>query len=300
MKYLKLLETQSLTNIIRSIKNLLTPDLLKGTWKKNYSKDLNSLTGHCYLSTECLYWYLGGPNSNYIPYVLSNNTWDEKLNKGETHWFLKNKITNEIIDITKEQFGNINIPYDNGKPNWMMNHPKGGSKRCKFILNKLNLFESRPVYLKLLESGINDILKYKKDLYIYIKEFLKKYSLDYEIIQLPFSDKSKIPNIKISTLKLKDNPIIKTTNDDELLWIYIQTPTELFYKNTNKSYKHNNIYFAVKNIGDDYFRIIVYTDFYSTHYSIKVDQLHNVKKILNKLIINLSTFNQNENDHKDL
>ena len=135
MKYIKLFENQSLSNIINSIKKLLTPDLLKGIWKNSPH---DNLSGHCYLATECLYWYLGGPNSDYIPYVLSNRTWNDRLNKGETHWFLKNKNTNEIIDITKEQFGNINIPYDNAKPNWMMNHPKGGSKRCKFILNKLN------------------------------------------------------------------------------------------------------------------------------------------------------------------
>ena len=121
-------------DIINNIKRNLTPDLLKGIWKNDNPKDY---AGYCYVATEALYWLLGGPNSNYRPYVLGNKEWSEVLNKGETHWFLKNIETGEVLDPTKEQFGENKIPYDLGRPNGMMNFPKGGSKRARILMDRL-------------------------------------------------------------------------------------------------------------------------------------------------------------------
>ena len=126
---------KDINNIVKKIQSVLTPDLLKGRWKQEFE---NPMAGHCYASTEALYWLLGGPNSDWIPYVLNNKTFSEGLKEGETHWFLKNKLTNDIIDITKKQFYNLNIPYDKGVPNGMMNYPYGGSKRAKEIINRIN------------------------------------------------------------------------------------------------------------------------------------------------------------------
>jgi hypothetical protein len=122
-------------SLIRDIKKVLTPDLLKGYWKKVGSE--NSMAGHCYVATETLYWLLGGPDGPYKPFVLGHNTWPEGLDEGETHWFLKNMETGEILDPTKEQFGDINIAYDKGTPNGMMNFPKGGSKRAREVMRRL-------------------------------------------------------------------------------------------------------------------------------------------------------------------
>jgi hypothetical protein len=114
---------------------VLTPDLLKGMWNKEFD---NPLAGHCYISTEALYWILGGPESDWKPYVLSHRTFPEGLDEGETHWFLKNS-KGEILDPTKEQFEDVPILYDRGISNGMMNYPKGGSKRAREIIRRINL-----------------------------------------------------------------------------------------------------------------------------------------------------------------
>jgi hypothetical protein len=121
-------------NLIVKIKSVLTPDLLKGIWKKESD---NPMAGHCYIATEALYWLLGGPYSEWKPYVLSHKTWPDGLDEGETHWFLKNK-NREILDPTKEQFEGCEIEYDKGTPNGMMNYPVGGSKRAKEIIRRIN------------------------------------------------------------------------------------------------------------------------------------------------------------------
>lgn len=78
---------------------------------------------------------MGGPLSGYQPHVLSNITWPEGLAKGETHWFLKNG--SKILDPTKEQFLGQPIPYSLGRSNGMMNHPQGGSKRARKLIQSI-------------------------------------------------------------------------------------------------------------------------------------------------------------------
>jgi hypothetical protein len=123
-------------SLISKIQSVLTPDLLKGMWNKHFD---NPLEGHCYVAAEALYWILGGPDSDWKPYVLSHKTFPESLAEGETHWFLKNNKTGEILDPTKEQFGDEPILYDRGISNGMMNYPKGGSKRAKEIIRRIDL-----------------------------------------------------------------------------------------------------------------------------------------------------------------
>ena len=122
-------------DLIKKIQSVLTPDLLKGMWAKETT---NPMAGHCYAATEALYWLLGGPESEYKPYVLSHKTFPEGLDEGETHWFLRNNV-GEILDPTAEQFEDVPILYDRGTPNGMMNYPKGGSKRAKEIIRRINL-----------------------------------------------------------------------------------------------------------------------------------------------------------------
>jgi hypothetical protein len=55
--------------LIHKIQSVLTPDLLKGIWSKKFE---NPLAGHCYIATEALYWILGGPSSDFKPYVLKH------------------------------------------------------------------------------------------------------------------------------------------------------------------------------------------------------------------------------------
>lgn len=144
LKKFKLYEKSSdilnIESIILKIQSVLTPDLLKGIWKGDHIS--NKFKGHCYAATEALYWILGGPKSGYDPYVMSNATYPELLkNEGESHWYLKNRITGKVLDITKDQFGDYDIDYDRGKINGMMNHPFGGSKRAKEIINRIEKLE---------------------------------------------------------------------------------------------------------------------------------------------------------------
>ncbi len=127
---------ENTNTLISKIKRNLTPDLLKGMWKNDNPE--TSSTGHCYVATEALYWILGGPKSGYTPYVLSHKTWPHGLDKGETHWFLKHKISGKILDVTKDQFLGIKVEYDKGIPNGMMNYPVGGSKRAKILMNRIS------------------------------------------------------------------------------------------------------------------------------------------------------------------
>lgn len=134
MKYLKLFESFEYESLIKKIQSVLTPDLLKGMWAKQFD---NPMAGHCYAATEALYWILGGPNSDWKPYVLSHRVWPGGLDEGETHWFLRNS-KGDILDPTKEQFEDVEIDYDSGIPNGMMNYPVGGSKRAKEIIRRIN------------------------------------------------------------------------------------------------------------------------------------------------------------------
>lgn len=128
-------ENVNYNTTIKKIQSVLTPDLLKGMWNKEFD---NPLAGHCYAATEALYWILGGPQSDYKTYVLSHLTWPEGLDEGETHWFLRNS-KGEILDPTAGQFEDVEIDYNKGKYNSMMNYPKGGSKRAKEIIRRINL-----------------------------------------------------------------------------------------------------------------------------------------------------------------
>ena len=46
---------QDTSYIIKKIQSVLTPDLLKGMWKKDFD---NPMAGHCYAATEALYWII--------------------------------------------------------------------------------------------------------------------------------------------------------------------------------------------------------------------------------------------------
>ena len=50
------------------------------------------------------------------------------------HWYLKNKITGEIVDITADQFENP-VPYENGRGNGFLT--KEPSKRAKRLIDKI-------------------------------------------------------------------------------------------------------------------------------------------------------------------
>jgi hypothetical protein len=125
-------------DLVSKIQSVLTPDLLRGKWKRETD---NPLAGHCYAATEALYWMLGGPNSDWKSYIFKHKTFPEGLEEGETHWFLKNIKTGEILDPTAGQF-DVEIPYENATQAAFL-PTNGGSKRAKEIIKRIeNLSES--------------------------------------------------------------------------------------------------------------------------------------------------------------
>ena len=81
--------------LINLIVDSLSDDLLKPKYKS--LKNKNKYTGHCYVATEALYYLIDdNERINYTPARIKINN--------DNHWFLVNKNTNDIYDITRKQF----------------------------------------------------------------------------------------------------------------------------------------------------------------------------------------------------
>lgn len=88
-------------------------DLLKNSYKEYVQ---HPLAGHCYVASEA-YYHLLEDQTAWTPHWLSVE-WDKSANvkASMTHWFLKNKQTGQIVDLTAEQFDPLPIEpnYDGG------------------------------------------------------------------------------------------------------------------------------------------------------------------------------------------
>jgi len=75
----------------------------------NKQKQIDS-AGFCFYASEVIYRLTGGKDNWYIK-KISKEDWELG-----PHYFLQNKHTNEILDITYDQYGkDIKIPYELGK-----------------------------------------------------------------------------------------------------------------------------------------------------------------------------------------
>ena len=85
--------------------------------------------GHCYVASEALYHLLGGLTGPWKPMFLR---------VGRTpHWFLKNKVTGEILDVTVDQFGKSVLPYRAAIGRGFLT--KRPSRRAQDLINRLTL-----------------------------------------------------------------------------------------------------------------------------------------------------------------
>lgn len=91
-------------DIVSAVQRSLSPDLLKPSWRRIAARRRCPFTGHCYAASEAIFHLLGGAPAGWIPQVLSHRTWPEGLKKGQTHWFLRNRLTGAVIDATSAQF----------------------------------------------------------------------------------------------------------------------------------------------------------------------------------------------------
>lgn len=118
-----LLEIYNKIDLINKIRSALSDELRN----KKYQESDNKMKGHCYVASEVFYHLMGGSNSGYIPQVIKID--------GDTHWFLKNKKTGEIVDITHDQFKH-KIPYNLAKGIGFLT--KEPSKRAQEVINRIS------------------------------------------------------------------------------------------------------------------------------------------------------------------
>jgi hypothetical protein len=114
--------------------HVLTPDLLVGRWRYALAETGNRYAGHCYAAAEALFHLLGGRENGWLPCVMSNRTWPEGLDDGETHWFIRNERTGEVLDPTAGQFDGV-VPYGLAKGYGFLT--AGPSKRARTIMDRL-------------------------------------------------------------------------------------------------------------------------------------------------------------------
>jgi hypothetical protein len=69
------------------------------TWKAIFVR------GNCYVTSEALYHLMGGKSNGWLPKRMRH--------EGDTHWFLFNRLTGQIVDATAHQFKTL-PDYDNG------------------------------------------------------------------------------------------------------------------------------------------------------------------------------------------
>ena len=115
------------------IKAALSNDLLDKQWQGLVKKyKLNKYAGHCYTASEAFY-HLKGKELGYKPYyvsVMSFSMWDTIV----THWYLKKG--DHIIDLTREQFDQSYVPYEEGKCCGFLT--KKPCKRTQKLLEKIS------------------------------------------------------------------------------------------------------------------------------------------------------------------
>lgn len=109
----KLREKINTSNVEKEIAKYLSKDLLDSKWAKIPAANDATTHGQCWVSAEAAYDILGGAKNGWEHRTLNHKSWPEGLNPGETHHFIRNKNTGQVIDPTRSQFGNVEIPYDN-------------------------------------------------------------------------------------------------------------------------------------------------------------------------------------------
>lgn len=119
--------------LAKRIQSVLNPALIDGPASHGKPSSLHDLT---YPATCALYWLLGGPNSDYVPHVITHRTCPTLFGPGETHWFLKN-AEGDVLDVGVPRFGHRAIPYERGSSNTMMNHPVGGGNVALMIMRRV-------------------------------------------------------------------------------------------------------------------------------------------------------------------
>jgi len=104
-------------DIINTLRNSFSNDAIKqqvldeNWYQRNIVNGIDS-TGFCFSASEVLYRLTGGTNVWLVVSINDPRDWENG-----THYFLKRRANNEIVDITANQYTlrGINIPYAMGR-----------------------------------------------------------------------------------------------------------------------------------------------------------------------------------------
>ena len=116
--------------ILDRIQDSLSLNLLHRDYAFGQEQLFNATLGHCYVATEAAF-YLFGRDGGYVPYVYNHG-------KGrDTHWWLKNEETGDVIDPTEPQLGGGPFDYDAGhRQSFMTSTP---SKRARELIRRVRV-----------------------------------------------------------------------------------------------------------------------------------------------------------------
>ena len=123
-----------ISKLKKSFKSKITKEqVLDPEWLEINIKNKIDSTGFCFYASEVIYRLTGGKNVWLIKKIAK-----EVFPEGP-HYFLQNKETKEILDITADQFTKlgINIPYEKGKGRGLQNISKSARKLANTIGHEL-------------------------------------------------------------------------------------------------------------------------------------------------------------------
>ena len=112
----------------KKLEEVLTPDLL--TPKYREENETNPMYGHCYHTTQAVF------------YLLDSNTLDPmsaKDYRGDTHWWLKDRESGMVIDMTSDQYYSVGQepPHHKGKVSKWYGFKSRVHKRSMTLIQKI-------------------------------------------------------------------------------------------------------------------------------------------------------------------
>jgi GNAT superfamily N-acetyltransferase len=131
----------------------LNDDLLKPYWKSKENR-VNA-SGHGYHSSEAMF-YLTGGKLKWTPQVGTDDN-------GDTHWWLKNKTNNEVLDVTRSQYFHLKKipPYHNGRGKGFQQQSISSLKLIYKTLKSLQETNPNPLIKNSIKNVENNFLKEK-------------------------------------------------------------------------------------------------------------------------------------------
>jgi hypothetical protein len=106
--------------------DLLTPGRRIDIRQERLRAEVRRVRGHCYIATEAAY-HLFGKELGYVPERV-------RCADGDTHWWLRNKMTKHVIDPTIEETGG-KFDYQSGRAGGFLTIEP--SRRCRILMQRV-------------------------------------------------------------------------------------------------------------------------------------------------------------------